>query len=284
MDIWHKVSELGDGPFPNWDAWDVEVRLGQMPDGTVAPIGLRIEPRDDYDGSIREQRITLERLRQFPIGAVTAQAKYLAAQSAIPEVWWDDDSKTNLPCALDHLDKNKKPFADWSERSFKKDIAEVENLYQEWIEFDDESNRTFPVWSQALIEASRLKGEAVIAGARERHEAREENRAKFAADLDVKKRQIYRDEGSTERQIDLRRVSDYYREAQRNSGSGGPRRYIANFLGVSLTTVDRLLREARSEGFLEPYDGAQGKHGKKNTNKKVTRDKEAKERKKSNGK
>jgi transposase len=46
------------------------------------------------------------------------------------------------------------------------------------------------------------------------------------------------------------------------TGATSPRRHVAEQMGVSTTTVDRLLAQARKEGFLERYDGGQGKHGK----------------------
>jgi len=63
-----------------WEAWNVAVRVGRMPDGSLAITGLRIDPRDDYDGSIRDQRITAVRLRSLPLGYLLSDA---AAKNAL---------------------------------------------------------------------------------------------------------------------------------------------------------------------------------------------------------
>jgi hypothetical protein len=65
-----------------------------------------------------------------------------------------------------------------------------------------------------------------------------------------------------ERQARLERVAALYQRARALPRRGGPRRAIASALGVSVGTVDRLLREARAKGILAPYDGNQGRHGK----------------------
>lgn len=65
-----------------------------------------------------------------------------------------------------------------------------------------------------------------------------------------------------ERQARLERVAALYLRVQGRPEVSGPRKFIAESLGVSVGTVDRLLREARTKGILPPYDGAQGKHGK----------------------
>lgn len=230
MSDWLSLDD-GDGSVPGWAAWSVEVRLGTMPDGTVAPIGLRIEPRDDYDGSIRDQRVTLERLRQFPIGYVTAQAKYLAVRgedSGLAEEAGSLDGTPTLEEILDHLRQGRG----------------LDGSNQDW-------------------ERVALLADAVVAKSEAFDALLASQRAKANEDLDAQVRQAYRDGGWSEREINLQRAADYYREALQLPEVVSPRKHVAESMSVSLTTVDRLLRQARTDGYLPPYDGPQGKHGKK---------------------
>lgn len=185
-----------DEAIPDWEPWDIHIDLGTMPDGTVAPIGLTIKAREDYDGSRRDQRLTVAKLRRFPLGLVTAAAKHASYEGS-----------------------------------------------DEW-------------------ERVRLLGDAVLARADAQLLAHEQRMGDFAADLDARVRQVYRDGGLTEREITLQRAADYYREAQRDPDTKSPRQYVAAAMGVSPRTVDVYLADARKEGYLEPYDGPQGKHGK----------------------
>ncbi len=57
-------------PLRGWEPWTVLARVEAMPDGTVALVGLRIEPRDDYDGSMYDQQLTATQLRSLPVGAL----------------------------------------------------------------------------------------------------------------------------------------------------------------------------------------------------------------------
>ena len=223
MTNWQVVPE-DDRVVPGWAAWEIHVRLATMPDGSVATVGLRIQPRDDYDGTIRDQRITLQRLRRFPIGFVTAEAKYLAVKDIFPEVPSDDQTAEEF----------------WSQSA-----AEIAQVVL----------RASPEEREALLlhmEALEAQVDAWKIHADE---------ARIAADAEV--RRLYLEAGWSDRDIKLVMAADYYREALRDPHAESPRRYVAEKLGVSLTTVDRLLREARASGRLEPYDGAQGKHGKK---------------------
>lgn len=54
-------------PFAYWEAWGLQVKVSEMPDGSRAVTGIRIEPREDYDGSVREQKITAANLRRLPL-------------------------------------------------------------------------------------------------------------------------------------------------------------------------------------------------------------------------
>lgn len=184
MDEWAEV--LGDGsPVPGWEAWNIQVSVGTMPDGSIVATGLRIEPRDDYDGSKRDQHLTLAKLRQFPIGFVTADARR-------------------------HL-----------HGASEKDVAK---------------------------EAGRLRAAAL------------------GAQLEDNYRKQYQQRVSEvgEHQALLENVADFHRMflATALPEEGGVRQAIADDFGISVWTVDRLLREAREQGLLEPYHGKQGKHGK----------------------
>jgi hypothetical protein len=187
MDDWY-TAEMGES---GWGAWEISVRLATMPDGNVAPIGLRIEPREDYDGSRRDQRLTTEKMRRFPIG----QAAALAKGAAFGDEW------EALAARAEALESR----------------------------------------ADLLLEAMNGDREQVEAGMAETIGARKA-RLVTAAGL--------------------------YRVALAVPDVGSPRHYVAERLGVSLTTVDRLLRDARKEGLLEPYDGGQGKHGKQPTERK----------------
>ena len=49
--------------------WELLVQVSRMPDGSKSIIGLRIEPRDDYEGSLFDQRITRTLLSSLPLSA-----------------------------------------------------------------------------------------------------------------------------------------------------------------------------------------------------------------------
>lgn len=78
--------------------------------------------------------------------------------------------------------------------------------------------------------------------------------------LAEQRRERAREVGEDQERLEF--ASAVYRAARSGRVAGGPRRAVARLMGVSLRTVDRLLAEARDEGFLPPWDGAQGKHGK----------------------
>jgi hypothetical protein len=198
MSEWQLIPPSPD--LPNWEPWHIEVLLGTMQDGTVGPIGLRIEPRADVDVTPEDQRLTLEKLRRFPIGYATEAAKALAPGN----------------------------LSDRTDAAWRAEMAALDS------------------------QAARLR--AVT--------RRDKARAQERAEREWEARVVE----VGERQARLERVSMLYRLVQeRPLGRGGARKEIAQIMGVSVTTVDRLLRDARSEGFLEPYGGAQGKHGKSDT-------------------
>jgi len=195
---WTTIED--EAPLFGWEAWTVSVKVGRMPDGTIAPIGLRIEPRDDYDGSLKDQRITLEKLRRFPIGVATA-----AAKQAIfgPTIHSDLDYQVEV--LREAVDRHNEFSADLKVEMKERDDAEY----------------------QARIE---------------------EVGPKIAR---------------------LERIAWFYRvfQARPLPDDGGVRQALSKSFGVSTTTVDRLLRDARDLGILERYDGKQGKHGKTPTKK-----------------
>lgn len=82
---------------PGYDAWKVRVRLGTMPDGSTQLIGLQLDPRDDYDGSIRNQRITSRRLGNFPVRYASIEAAYQRLQHDIEGINTDGDEFAALP-------------------------------------------------------------------------------------------------------------------------------------------------------------------------------------------
>ena len=178
MTDWQQID------LPGLEPWTIHVLLGPMPDGTMAPIGLRIDPRDDYDGSLRDQRVKQQMLRSFPIGPITS-----AAIADLPEA----DYGAQLAARADALMLQ----ADVLRGRMRDDATEVE--------------------ARITREIGPRKARLVIA-------------------------------------------SGHYRVAL-ETGAASPRRYVAEQMGVSPTTVDRLLRDARKEGFLERYAGGQGKHG-----------------------
>lgn len=229
MEDWLPVG-AGEEVLPGWEPWNVEVRLGTLPDGTVAPIGLRVEPRDDYEGSLRDQRITLERLRQFPIGLAAAQGKYLAARIRRPEPIGPEVSEGDLPTLeeiAEHLRRG----------------GQVAGTREGW-------------------ERVALLAESIVARFEAHQELSAIRRAEARSEIDARVREIYREGGWSERDINLQRASDYYKESLRDPDVVSPRKYVAEAMDVSLTSVDRYLRQAREEGYLPPYDGPQGKHGK----------------------
>lgn len=228
-------SEIRD---PDLDPWRIEVFLSEASDGSLIPTGLRIEPRNDYDGYLREQRITLERLRRFPIGYVTQAAIYLRAASALPES--SDDGPFSM--SLDDLDP-----ADLSWPVIKKRISSDPTL-------SEDSRKRWEVFALGIDTLNeRINGwddenERIVSAA--------------AAAHDAEARRVYAEQGCSRHEINIRRAADYYREAQKRPGVTSIRRYVSEAMDVSRTSVDRWLREARSIGYLEPYDGPQGKHGK----------------------
>lgn len=200
-DKWVTIPADGT-PLPEWGGWTISVQLAAMPDGTVAPIGLHITPRDDYDGSRRDQRLTTEKMRRFPLGYVTDAAKTQVLTDPTEKVLAEHDAA--IAAAALAADRAQ-------ERS------------------------------------ARLKKKV------ERRDA--EQYAARVAEVG-------------EKQARLERVAMLYRAAQyRPLGTGGPRKEVADALGLSPRTVDKLLAEARRTGVLEPYDGPQGKHGKPTTRK-----------------
>ncbi len=193
MNDWHEVPTVN-----NWEAWTIHVQLAAMPDGSVAPIGLRIDPRAGYDSVAGEQRLTLERLRQFPIGYATAHAKYVAQDAS--------DEWERIRLLVDALAARMDYYDEY--RAARTATAEAD--LQEML---------MPLYSK-LVD---MLGE---------NEAR------------------------------LLRAADVYREALRDTEADSPRAQDAEALKISLTTMDRLLREARSEGGLVSVGASQGKRGK----------------------
>jgi len=63
-------------------------------------------------------------------------------------------------------------------------------------------------------------------------------------------------------QARLKLAAKAYTDAIGHPQGIGPREQVSRVLGVSTSTVDRLLREARQLGLLAPYAGTQGKYGK----------------------
>lgn len=229
MEDWLPVG-AGEDVLPGWEPWNVEVRLGTLPDGTVAPIGLRLEPRDDYEGSLRDQRITLEHLRQFPIGLAAAHGKYMAFRNEHPAPAIPESNEADTPT-----------------------IEEIADYFHGGGKIEGSRDD----WKRVALLADSLTA---------RVEATEESirllRSNARAKTYAKVREMYREGGWSERDINLQLASDYYRDALRDPDTVSPRKYVAEVMGVSLTTVDRYLRQARSEGYLAPYGGPQGKHGK----------------------
>lgn len=181
-----QVSESDSGQWTRlddldaWDPWHVSVRVATMPDGSPAITGLVLDPRDDFEGSVREQRITAERLRRLPMRHILASALV--------------------------------------QRAISQDLG-VEVV-------------------------RRLDGEAFGAAIRDRN----------------RERRLIREKEVGTDQERLEWAAQVYEWTV--SVGQAPRPAVANALGVSVRTVDRLLAEARRRGLLTRYQGAQGKYGK----------------------
>ena len=82
---------LEDRPLDGFEPWIVQVRIAPMPDGSSAITGIRIEPRDDFEGSLFDQRVTSTTLRKVPLSVLRHEAigwkKLLVEEN--PEGWVD---------------------------------------------------------------------------------------------------------------------------------------------------------------------------------------------------
>jgi len=62
------------GTLPDWAPWSVGVKIQEMPDGQLAIIGIRVEPHDEYDGKMRDQKLSTAKMRTLPLRILLAQA------------------------------------------------------------------------------------------------------------------------------------------------------------------------------------------------------------------
>lgn len=76
-------------------------------------------------------------------------------------------------------------------------------------------------------------------------------------------RENARGDGVGRKRETLEYVVSLYREAVADPATRtSPRKYVVESSGLSAGYINRLLRQARQHGLLEPYRGKQGKHGK----------------------
>lgn len=69
--------------------WNLLVQVSRMPDGSKSIIGLRIEPWDEYEGSLFDQRITRTLLSNLPLSAWLhdASAQKSLFEDNDPDAW-----------------------------------------------------------------------------------------------------------------------------------------------------------------------------------------------------
>lgn len=88
--------------------WELLVQVSRMPDGSRSIIGLRIEPRDDYEGSLFDQRITGTVLSSLPLSAWLhdASAQKSLFEDNDPNAWLGHLVDRNME--LDESDKERR--------------------------------------------------------------------------------------------------------------------------------------------------------------------------------
>lgn len=81
---------LEERPLNGFEAWKIQVKVAQMPDGSSAITGLRMEPREDFEGSLFNQRITSATLRRIPLTLLQHEAAQWIALlvAADPQSWF----------------------------------------------------------------------------------------------------------------------------------------------------------------------------------------------------